>query len=307
MASVDHRAQGVMPLRGGAFGLGVESWMPLPGGWRGGGEGLPALSIEPTTPAEVRRAWSGADRIGWQGRADGRDVVVEHGRNGDLRIRSPSSIAMHLSSDGARLLVSHAGADDWLPAMRLLLDSALFTVSLRRGYEALHAGAVATDAGVLAVAGPTGAGKSSTVEALLRAGGAFHADDVLVLQRGPTAIQAMPGPPVFTAPNPVDEGVGEVIADLGDESWLSVAGAAAQRPLAGVLCLDPSGEESNGWAWLIGQMLRFPRTSERERARFELVADIAASVPILRVPARSEPPAAVARRALGWLASVQRA
>jgi hypothetical protein len=78
-----------------------------------------------------------------------------------------------------------------------------------------------------------------------------------------------------------------------------------------MVCLDPAAAqgsaESASWPWLLGQLLRFPRTPRRERARFELAADIAEAVPTLRLPARRDPPDALARRAIEWLRSLSRA
>jgi hypothetical protein len=293
-------------MRCSAFGLEFTSSIPLPGRWRAAGEGLPALTIERARVEEVAAAWSGAERLGWRGRVDGRELIVEHGRAGDLRMRVAPSIDLHLSADGERLLVAFDEEADRLATMRLLTDSALFTISLARGHEAMHAGAVATDAGVLAVAGPTGAGKSSTIAALLAAGCGFHSDDVLVLKRDDARILAAPGPPLVTLPRPAPDGLGEPVADLGDETWVSVAGAEADAPLAGIVVLEPQPAGPAGWAWAVAQLLRFPRTPERERTRFELAADLVATVPVLRVPARSEPPGTVARRAVEWLRSMPR-
>jgi hypothetical protein len=295
------------PARCSAFGLDITSSLPLPGTWRATGEGLVPLSVERASPREVQLAWSGTQRPGWRGQADGHELIVDHGRAGDLRLWRAPSIDLHLSSDGTRLLVSFDDRD-WLAMMRLLLDSALFSISLMHGYEALHAGAVDTEAGVLVVAGASGSGKSSTIAALLRAGCEFRTDDVLVLRRDGPAIVATPGPPLLTAPNPVPAGLGDPIADLGADSWLSVTGADADRSLAGMVCLDPAfGPAAVGaieWPWLIGQLLRFPRTREREHARFDLASDLVTNVPALRMPARGAPPDALARRALEWLRSL---
>jgi hypothetical protein len=285
-----------------AFGLDITSRVPLPGRWRAAGAGLPALAIEPASRQDIRRIWSGFERVGWRGFADGRDLLVDEGRTGDLRFRLLPDIELHLSADGTRLSVCEP-AGDRTALMRLLLDSALFTVSLRRGFEALHAAAVTTPGGVLAVMGPTGVGKSSTLLALLAAGCGFHSDDVLVLRRNGGTIHAAPGPPMLTAPKPVPDGVGEALADLGDELWIGVAGAAAEAPLAGVLWLDRMDAPAPDWSRLLTQLLRYPRTPERERARFELAAELAAAVPVLRLPARSAPPDALAARALAWLPS----
>ncbi len=284
-----------------AFGLDITSAMELPGRWRCPGAGLPPLHVEPAAHADVAAAWSGADRIGWNGRADGRPLIVEHGTAGDLRLRAAPSIDMHLSADHARLIVANDDGDA-LAAMRILLDSALFTVSLQRGYEALHAGAVATDAGLLAVMGASGSGKSSAIVALLEAGCGFHTDDVLVLRRDGDKIVAVPGPPVLTVARPAPAGLGTPIADVGDEAWLAVAGAERARPLAGIVCLAESGD---AWRHVLSSLLAFPRAAERERARFELSAELAAAVPLRRLEPRSTSPDGLAVAALDWIRSVQ--
>jgi energy-coupling factor transporter ATP-binding protein EcfA2 len=280
----------------------------LPGIWRCSGAGLPPVLIERAANRDVAESWSGPARLGWRGRVEGRALVVQHGRGGDLLIRLDPSIEVHLSGDGTRLLVA-GDEQDRLAMTRLLLDSVLFTVSLRHGHEALHAAAVATEAGVIAVVGPTGAGKSSLVSALLLAGCAFHTDDVLVVDGDRAALRAAPGPPVLTVPNPAPPNLGERLADLGRESWLGVVGADGPRRLAGLLCLEPSrgagaALDPVDWRWLLGQLLRFPRTPQRERRRFELAADIAGSVPALRLQARSATPASLADSALEWIRSL---
>jgi hypothetical protein len=282
-------------MRCSAFGLDITSRLELPGDWRCAGDGLPRLAIEPAGRADVERAWSGAARPAWSGRA----FVAEHGTAGDLLMREGDVLAAHLSAGGDRLLVAGAEAPD---AMRALLDSVLFTVSLLTGREALHAGAVVTDAGLLAVAGDTGAGKSSLLAALLAAGCGFFADDVLVLR----GLIASPGPPVMAVPRAAADGLGTPLAELGDETWLAVTGAPGTLPLAGVVRLQSGDDRGPEWAWLLGRMLGFPREPERERARFELAADVASTVPMHRLKARSGRPEDLAEQVLDWVRSAPR-
>jgi hypothetical protein len=83
----------------------------------------------------------------------------------------------------------------------VVLDSVLFTVALLQGYEALHAGAVATPDGVIAITSAAGGGKSTLLAALLQRGLALMADDVLVLEsRGTEATLAHPAAPLMTVP-----------------------------------------------------------------------------------------------------------
>ena len=284
-------------MRCSAFGLDIRSRLELPGDWRCAGAGLPRLAIEPATSADIERAWSGFARAAWSGLA----FTAEHGTAGDLLMREGDELAALLAPSGDRLLV--AGAE--VPgAMRALLDSALFTVSLLTGQEALHAGAVVTDAGLLAVAGDTGAGKSSLVAALLAAGSGFFADDVLVVER--RGLIAAPGPPVMAVPSAAADGLGAPLAEFGDETWLAVAGAPGALPLAGIVRLEADGGGGPDWAWLLSRMLRFPRDPERERARFDLAADVASTIPMHRLQARSGSPEDLAEQALDWVRSAPR-
>ena len=289
-------------MRGTAFGLEIVSSLPLPGPWRAPPAALfPRLEIISATREELESAWTGAERVGWQGRVDGQHFRVDQGRGGDLRMRLEPFIDVHLAADGATLRVD--AASDRVRAARVLLDSALFTVSLWLGNEALHAGAVAVPTGIIAVVGPTGAGKSSLVAALLAAGCSFVTDDVLVVRGREGSILGAPGPPVITVPNPAPPGLGELIANLGGESWLGLGTVTAELPLAVVVYLDLPGRASKAsadqdWREPLLHLLRFPRTRERERSRFELAAELARRVPVLRLAASEGSPEEFANRVL---------
>ena len=292
-------------MRGTAFGLEIVSSLPLPGPWRAPtAEGCPRLEIVSATRDELESSWTGAERLGWQGQVEGQHFRVDHGRGGDLRMRLEPFIDMHLSADGATLRVVDSGSDGVRTA-RVLLDSALFTISLWLGNEALHAGAVAVPTGIIAVLGPTGVGKSSLVAALLTAGCSFVTDDVLVVRSKKGSVIGAPGPPVITVPNPAPPGLGELIADVGGESWLGIGTVPAELPLAVVVYLNPPGrppEASVGQDWRepLLHFLRFPRTRERERSRFELAAELALRVPVLRLTQSEGSPEKLANRVLDW-------
>src|SRR5207245_620438 len=81
---------------------------------------------------------------------------------------------------------------DW---QRVLLSRVLPNVSLARGREALHASAVETPLGILAVAAPSGTGKSTLAGELMNRGWPLFADDVLVLSRGSGGVEAHPASP----------------------------------------------------------------------------------------------------------------
>src|ERR1035441_1963395 len=108
----------------------------------------------------------------------GRAVVVAsgdhrfvHGAHPDHSgARSDGTRAVHhLSADAS--VLQCAPSDPAEPSWwRVVLDSVLFTVALLQGYEALHASAVATRDGVIAITAAAGGGKSTLLAELLLRG-----------------------------------------------------------------------------------------------------------------------------------------
>lgn len=281
-----------------AFGLGLRFKGTLPGAWllRGG---EPGLEIRSVGRGEVDDRWSGAGECGWEALIDGAPFVAERGRAGDHRFRHGERSLCHLSADASLLLCEV----DELVGWRVVLDSVLFSVALIAGYEALHAGAIGTEAGALAITAAAGGGKSTLLAELLGAGYPLFSDDVVALEtRGDAPPLAHPGPPLMTVPVRVDPPPGEPIAPLGEERWVGVPAAPEPLPLAGLVVLDRRPGLGTGLARvedplavLLRSLLRFPRTAERERSRFELAAAIAAHVPIWVLGAEpSVEPAALA-------------
>lgn len=138
-----------------AFGLGLLTDMAPPGAWSRRPLAEPLLELRSATPAAVAERWSGAQAVGWEGMIDGAPFVVERGRAGDHRFvhgappdrdgtpTTRTRAVHHLCPDGR--VLSCAPSDPADPSWwRELLDSTLFSVALLRGYEALHAGAIAT-------------------------------------------------------------------------------------------------------------------------------------------------------------------
>jgi len=109
----------------------------------------------------------------------------------------------HLSSDASVLQCAPADPADpsW---WRVVLDSVLFTVALPQGYEALHAGAVATPDGVIAITAASGGGKSTLLSELVGRGMALMADDVLVLAPRGTDFSLSLSPLTYPAPPLID-------------------------------------------------------------------------------------------------------
>jgi hypothetical protein len=263
------------------------------------------LDLELATAEQVQASWSGCAEIGWEAMIDGARFVVEIGRAGDHRFVHGDRCAHHLSADRGRLLCvpgldtdserrpANSAPDGQLLWWRVVLDSVLFTVALLAGREALHAGAVATPAGAVAITAAAGGGKSTLLNELLGRGLALLSDDVVVLQeRANAAPLAHPGPPLMTAPSTLTASGGAVIASLGAENWVAMPVYPDALPLAALVILDRGAGRQTALqliqaplAPLLGSLLRFPHTSERERARFELAGALASHTPVWQLTA----------------------
>lgn len=279
-----------------AFGLSLSSSERPPGAWASRPWTEPGLDLRIVEPAAIAERWSGAASIGWQASIDGAPFVVERGGAGDHRFVHDERPLCHLTADGALLRCALRDAKDGerdATRWRVILDSVLFSVALLRGYEALHAGAVATPAGAVAIAAGAGGGKSTLLAELIDRGQALLCDDVVVLEPARAARPlAHPGTPLMTVPTRVTHALGPTLATLADERWVAVPAHEEAIPLAALVLLDRRpGLATELLALetplvpLLRSLLAFPRTSERERARFELAGALASRSPVWRLAA----------------------
>jgi len=151
---------------GDGFGLAVVSDYPLlvPGREPRRGEPLELIHVSAET---LEQAWQAPSaEVLWQTRfPDGAQVTVERGAQDEHRIRYAGKALYELSAD--RRLVrwalnsSEAAAQHHAAAQRFLLDTVLWWTALARGFELLHASAVLLEGQLVAMLGPTGAGKTS--------------------------------------------------------------------------------------------------------------------------------------------------
>ncbi len=238
-----------------AFGLSLLADVPPPGAWEARPFREPSLQIRSVSAQAIASIWSGVEAIGWEGVIDGAPFVVERGRAGDHRFvhgahpdhsgaPPDGTWAVHHLSPGADVLQC-AASDPAEPSWwRVVLDSVLFTVALLRGYEALHAGAIATPDGVIAISAATGGGKSTLLAELLQRGLALMADDVLVLEsRGTETPLAHPAPPLMTiaaarTPTLREGDPLATISSLGQERWIAVPVHQEPLPLKALVVLD---------------------------------------------------------------------
>jgi hypothetical protein len=311
-----------------AFGLSLLAETPPPGAWETSPWREPGLHIRLSTAEAIEESWSGPATIGWAGFIDGAPFVVERGVLGDHRFvhgalpereGAPSAQTRaihHLSADASMLKCAPCGSADpsW---WRLVLDSVLFTVAQVQGYEALHAAALATSDGALAITAGTGGGKSTLLAEMLGRGPALMADDVLILEsRGPELpVLAHPAPPLMTLSSACIASFGEArplqtICSIEDERWIAFPVHREPLPLRAIVVLDRRHEPNRPGpqasltkiekplAALMASMLKFPRTPERERARFEIASTIASTAGLWRLTADLQTPPHVLADAL---------
>jgi hypothetical protein len=296
----------------------------LPGAWETRTlHDEPSLEILPVDARAIQDSWSGFEAVGWEGTIDGAQLVVERGAAGDHRFvhgapPDPNGVPAaqtraihHLNAEASALRCAPSNPAE-LSWWRVVLDSVLFTVALLRGYEALHAGAIATPDGAIAIAAATGGGKSTLLTALLEGGAELMTDDVLVLEpRGTQLPVAHPGPPLMTVPATALSALDgtsapQTIVAIEDERWVAVPVHPAPLGLKALVVLDrrPAAAQLAGarvsltriespLAPLLGSLMRFPDSPERELRRFELASSIAAGAELWRLAADLETPALV--------------
>ncbi len=236
------------------------------------GEGLPTVALELVPPIALERSWSGASgRYSWTGGlGDGCTLTIEAGAAGELRFTYGERARFLLSADGE--LLRCAPLQPGLHWQQVLLARVLPDVALARGYEALHASALASPAGVVAIAAPSGTGKTTLALALMRRGWQLFADDVLVLGAqatctgtagavtgamragsplqpgdappGPARITAHPGAPHMNVALGVPDelappSLGTTLGTLAGERWVAAAHSAqSTRPVRAVCLLE---------------------------------------------------------------------
>lgn len=175
---------------------------------------------------------------------------------------------------------------------RFLLDTVLWSTSLLRGHELLHAGAASGPGGVVAVASGTGGGKTSLVLELMRRGLSLFSDDIVALRRHEDGLLAHPGPALMNIPAAVADAPGQELASFDGECWVAFEQVdPTPRPVEAI-CLLERGEgaelgleriETTALD-LLRHSVGFDVLRARRRARFELFAELA-TVPVWRLTA----------------------
>jgi hypothetical protein len=288
----------IMCARHIAYGLDLHASFPLPGMRPAQEDGLPPLALELVAPAELDAAWSGrGESSAWIGRlGDGRELAIERGRDGDVLFSYGDRARFRL--DARRRRLECAPLCEGLHWKQVLLGRILPNVAIALGYEALHASALDAPEGVVAVAAPSGTGKTTLALELMRRGWPLFADDVLTLGEGPGGVCAHPGTPHMNvgdgpagaqAPDPA----GATLATLAGERWIAVdASTVESRPVRMVCLLERQPDLPlearvlpSSPLPLAPYMLGLSGDAERERRRFARYADLMCDATLMRLTA----------------------
>lgn len=112
------------------------------------------------------------------------------------------------------------------------LDAVLAAVLRQRGWLVLHANAAVTPTGAVAISGQSGAGKSTTLAALLAHGCTLLADDITALRLNQAdRVEVLPGVPQLHLCEDAAHQLGQDIADQPRYQWQRLK-AAVSTPLA---------------------------------------------------------------------------
>jgi|HubBroStandDraft_6_1064221.scaffolds.fasta_scaffold61740_3 hypothetical protein len=279
-----------------AYGLDLHTSFSLAGMRTGSGDGLPSLALERVTPAELGDAWSGpSGPPEWTGQlGDGCTLTIERGTGGDVLFSYGDRARFRLDAPQERL--DCAPIRMGLHWQQALLGRVLPSVALMRGYEALHASAVDSPEGVVAIAAPSGMGKTTLALELVGRGWPLFADDVLAFGDGPEGVQAYPGSPHMNVaespPGAIDpELVGATLGRLAGERWMAAHATTERSRPVRLICLLERGPnhslESRALPStplpLTPYMLGLEGDIERERRRFERYSDLVSAASLVRL------------------------
>jgi hypothetical protein len=289
------------PLRSHAFGLSIESDRSIVGLPAGAGSaGGPATAVALSERGEPGRP--AGEEVRTVRRPDGSLVLsVRHDDRGYL-LELPGIGAYRVAPDGLLVTCTPApGLEEWR-WQRPVVNQALPLAATLRGFEVLHAGAVALDGRAVAVVGHSGAGKSSTVLNLLLRGATFLTDDALAIERAGDRLLAHPGAAVSNFPRrerelmdgEEAERLGRLIGGEEDaKALLGVDRGDAPLPLAALYFLrrgapvDRIAFEAvggDGASMLLGSAYVLSvRSPARLANQLDLCASLAATTPIYDV------------------------
>jgi hypothetical protein len=139
---------------------------------------------------------------------------------GRYLLRGGRRAGRFLVENGTKItLERNPEAEDEMLAF-FFLDAVLAALLRQRGLLVLHANAAVTPSGAVAVSGKSGAGKSTTLAALLARGCRMLADDITVLELTEDGrVQALPGIPQMHLAEDAAAGLGADVSGLQRYKW----------------------------------------------------------------------------------------
>jgi hypothetical protein len=292
-----------MHARHVAYGLQLHASFAIPGMPSASAGELPRLALELIAPAQLADAWSGPDGSpAWSGRlGDGHELRIERGAAGDILFTYGRRARFRLDPTRQRLVCAPAVMG--LHWQQVLVGRVLPNVALMRGYEALHASAIDSPGGVVAIAAPSGAGKTTLALELLRRGWRLFADDVLTLGAStePGHVCGYPGTPHMNVAGelPLDldpEEIGPTLGTLAGERWIAARAHASEARPVRMVCLLERGPglplalralPPNPLP-LAPYMIGLADDSAREGARFARYADLMGDATLVRLTAAED-------------------
>jgi hypothetical protein len=219
---------------------------------------------------------------------------------GEFLLRGGRRSGRFLVEAGTVMLERNRECDEAVLA-RHFTDQVLAALLRHRGLLVLHANAVQTPGGVVVLGGASGAGKSTTLAALLRRGCRMLSDDVTALRPGDAAgvIEVVPGASQVHLTQDAAEGLGYAISPAQLQPWRRMKAAVSAGDsmtgqagrLRALYVLRPSGGEEVVAAPVTGrekflalqECLYGPMFAEEHPALFPLMSAVVDAVPFYRL------------------------
>ena len=313
--------------RGTAFGLAIDADFAIPGLTPGGAGSLPGTTLTLGDEADLHRAWRAAETNARRVSADlfrdgepGRTIDAHPEMGYRLFARYFGSCLV--SHDGSGMLCVPAPVRSWR-WQRFLVGRCLPLAALLRGYEVLHAGAVQIGDEVVAIIGPSGAGKTSLTLHLVLQGATFFTDDALAIGTGDDVLLAYPGFGVINIRAAEHERLAEeqrtplgpLLGQTGrDKLHYGLVPADAPRPLGAIYFLVPGDSGSSAAIaavdapdprrLLTSTFIHETRPPAQLVGLLDVCARLSATVPMFDVPLREDEPAATLAARLGTHAGI---
>lgn len=187
-----------------------------------------------------------------------------------LLLRTGKRAAMFLVEEGTRITIELNSQAEMSRVIYHLLHTVLAAVLRQRGLLVLHGNTALTPRGAVVVTGMSGAGKSTTLAALIKQGCSMVADDITVIQQVSTGcMEVLPGIPHLNLCNDAAQSLG---INQRDFSRNPLRRAKSVIPVTDSMSPEPKAL----------QAIYFLKTSSHESLRLEPIVGMAAKFSVLQ-------------------------